>query len=57
MWPFTKEYKVTYWATDVWTKESIFTVVRAKNLSDVVRKLEKKHYPHRIGIIEIERIG
>lgn len=56
MWPFTKEYKVTYWATDVWTKKSIFTIVKAKNLSDVVKKLEKKHYPHRIGIIKIERI-
>ena len=54
---FNKLYKVEYWSTAVISRDNILTVVKARNMAHVVKKLERKHYPHTVGIISIERIG
>ena len=54
---FNKLYKVEYWTTKVISRDNIFTVIKARNMAHVVKKLEKKHYPHTVGIISIEKIG
>lgn len=54
---FNKLYKVEYWTTEVFSRDNIFTVIKAKDMAHVVQKLEKKHHPHTVGIISIERIG
>lgn len=56
MWPFTKEYKVTYWATNIFTKKSIFTIVKATSFANAIKKIEKKHYSYTVGIISIEEV-
>ena len=53
---FNKLYKVEYWTTKVFSRDNILTVIKARNMAHVVRKLEKKNYPHTVGIISIERI-
>lgn len=54
---FNKLYKVEYWSTDVISRDNILTVIKARDMAHVVKKLERKHYPHTVGIISIERIG
>lgn len=54
---FNKLYRVEYWTTKVITKDNILTVIKARDIAHVVKKLEKKHYPHTVGIISIEKIG
>ena len=54
---FNKLYKVEYWTTEVFSRDNIFTVIKAKDMAHVVQKLEKKHHPFTVGIISIERIG
>jgi len=54
---FNKLYKVEYWTTKVISRDNIFTVIKARDMAHVVKKLEKKHYPHTVGIISIEKIG
>lgn len=54
---FNKLYKVEYWSTAIISRDSILTVVEARDMAHVVKKLERKHYPHTVGIISIERIG
>ena len=54
---FNKLYKVEYWTTAVISRDNILTVVKARDMGHVVKKLERKHYPHTVGIISIERIG
>lgn len=54
---FNKLYRVEYWTTKVITKDNILTVIKARDMAHVVKKLEKKHYPHTVGIISIEKIG
>lgn len=54
---FNKLYRVEYWTTEVISKDNILTVIKARDLAHVVKKLEKKHYPHTVGIISIEKIG
>ena len=54
---FNKLYKVEYWTTEVFSRDNIFTVIKAKDMAHVVKKLEKKHHPYTVGIISIERIG
>ena len=54
---FNKLYRVEYWTTKVISKDNILTVIKARDLAHVVKKLEKKHYPHTVGIISIEKIG
>ena len=51
-----KIYKVEYWTTEVISRNNIFTLIKARDMAHVVKKLEKKHYPHTVGIISIERI-
>lgn len=53
---FNKLYKVEYWTTKVISRDNIFTVIKARDMAHVVKKLERKHYPHTVGIISIERI-
>lgn len=54
---FNKLYRVEYWTTKVITKDNILTVIKARDMAHVVKKLEKKYYPHTVGIISIEKIG
>ena len=54
---FNKLYKVEYWTTAVISRDNILTVVKERDMGHVVKKLERKHYPHTVGIISIERIG
>lgn len=54
---FNKLYKVKYWSAAVLSRDNILTVVKARDMAHVVKKLERKHYPHTVGIISIERIG
>jgi len=54
---FNKLYKVEYWTTAIISRDNILTVIKARDMAHVVKKLERKHYPHTVGIISIERIG
>ena len=54
---FNKLYKVEYWTTAVISRDNILTVIKARNMAHVVKKLERKHWPDTVGIISIERIG
>lgn len=54
---FNKLYRVEYWTTKVISRDNILTVIKARDLAHVVKKLERKHYPHTVGIISIEKIG
>lgn len=54
---FNKLYKVEYWTTKVINKDNILTVIKARDMAHAVKKLERKHYPHTVGILSIERIG
>lgn len=56
-WFFNKLYKVEYWTTQVFSRDNILTVIKARDIAHAVKKIEKKHYPHTVGIISIERIG
>lgn len=54
---FSKLYRVEYWTTEVVSRDSILTVVKARDMAHVVKKLEKKHHPFSVGVISIERIN
>lgn len=54
---FNKLYRVEYWTTAVISRDNILTVIKARDMAHVVKRLERKHYPHTIGIISIEKIG
>lgn len=54
---FNKLYRVEYWTTEVISRDNILTAIKARDLAHVVKKLEKKHRPHTVGIISIEKIG
>ena len=54
---FNKLYRVEYWTTKVISKDNILTVIKARDMAHVVKKLERKNYPHTVGIISIEKIG
>ena len=54
---FNKLYRVEYWTTKVISRDNILTVIKARDMAHVVKKLERKHYSHTVGIISIEKIG
>ena len=54
---FNKLYRVEYWTTAVISRDNILTVIKARNMAHVVKKLERKHWPHTVGIISIKKMG
>lgn len=54
---FNKLYRVEYWTTAVFSRDEILTIIKARDPAHVVKKLERKHWPHTVGIISIERIN
>lgn len=53
---FNKLYKIEYWSTRVFSRDSILTIIKARDMAHAVKKLERKHSSYTIGIISIERI-
>ena len=54
---FNKLYRVEYWTTAVISRDNILTVIKARNMAHVVKKLERKPWPHTVGIISIKKMG
>jgi hypothetical protein len=52
MWPFYKTYRIEY-IRGTWDCMSVMTYIRATNISNAVRKLERREWPTKISIIEI----
>ena len=52
MWPFYKTYRIEY-IRDTWDYMPAMTYIRATNISNAVKKLERREWPTKISIIEI----
>ena len=53
MWPFYKIYRIEYTRDLSWDYMPGMTYIRATNISNAVKKLERREWPTKISIIEI----